>query len=60
MEIVYFTVTAIALYVISDWALRRIEAVAGRQFEHRTLIFFAIILTLALLSFGIIRTFSGG
>lgn len=60
MEIVYFTVTAIALYVISDWALRRIEAVAGRQFEHRTLIFFAIILGLALLSFGIIRNFSGG
>ena len=60
MEIVYFTLTAIVLYVVSDWALRRIEAFAGRQFEHRTLIFFAIILGLALLSFGLIRSLTGG
>lgn len=59
MEIVYFTITAIVLYVVSDWALRRIEALAGRQFEHRTLIFFAIILSLALVSFGLIRSFGG-
>lgn len=58
MEIVWFTLVAIALYVFSDWALRRIEAYAGRQFEHRTLIFFGIILTLALLSFALIRNFA--
>lgn len=60
MEIIYFTVTAIALYFVSDWALRRMEAFAGRQFEHRTLIFFAIILSLALASFTLIRHFAGG
>ena len=59
MEIVYFTLTAIALYVISDMALRRMEAFAGRRFEHRTLIFFAIILGLALVSFALIRNFGG-
>ena len=59
MEIVYFTVIAIGLYVFSDWLLRRAEAFAGRQFEHRTLIFFAIILVLALVTFGLIRGLTG-
>lgn len=60
MEILYFTVTAIVLYVVSDWALRRIEAFLGRRLEHRTLVFFAIILILALVSFGLIRNLTGG
>ncbi len=60
MEILYFTVTAIALYVISDWALNRMEEFAGRRFEHRSLIFFGIILVLALVSFALIREFTGG
>lgn len=55
MEAVYFTLTAIACYVIADWVLKRIEAMAGRTFEHRTLIFFAIILSLAMVSFALIR-----
>lgn len=59
MEIVYFTVIAIALYVFSDWLLRRVEAFAGRRFENRTLIFFAIILVLALVTFGVIRRLTG-
>ena len=59
MEAVYFTLTAIACYVVADWALKRMEAMAGRPFEHRTLIFFAIILSLALVSFALIRHFAG-
>ena len=59
MEILYFTATAIALYVISDWALRRMEAMAGRRFENRSLIFFAILLVLALVTFGLIRGLTG-
>ena len=59
MEIVYFTLTAIVLYVFSDWLLRRAEQFAGRRFEHRSLIFFAIILVLALASFALIRGFTG-
>ena len=59
MEIIYFTIAAIVLYVVSDWALGRMEAYAGRRFEHRTLIFFGIILVLALISFSLIRTLTG-
>jgi hypothetical protein len=60
MEAVYFTLTAVVCYLVSDWALKRMEATAGRRFEHRTLIFFAIILSLALLSFALIRNFAAG
>ncbi len=59
MEAVYFTFTAVALYFVSDWVLNRIEVSAGRRFEHRTLIFFAILLSLSLLSFAIIGRFAG-
>ena len=59
MEIVYFTLTAVALYLVSDWALRRMEAFAGRRFEHRSLVFFSIILGLALTSFALIRGLGG-
>ena len=59
MEAVYFTLTAIACYVVSDWLLKRMETIAGRQFENRTLIFFAIILALTLGSFSLIRHLAG-
>jgi hypothetical protein len=59
MEVVYFTLTAAACYMISDWALKRMEARAGRRFEHRTLIFFAMILSLALVSFALVRSLVG-
>jgi hypothetical protein len=59
MEAVYFTLTAIACYVVSDWLLKRAEAIAGRRFENRTLIFFAIILTLTLLCFALVRHLAG-
>jgi len=54
MEAVYFTLTAVVLYFVSDWILNRIEIAAGRRFEHRTLIFFALLLVLALVSFAAI------
>ena len=59
MEALYFTLTAIVCYVLSDWLLKRMEIMAGRRFENRTLIFFAIILTLALVSFALIRNSAG-
>ena len=60
MEIVYFTVVAIALYFVSDWLLQRVEIARGRRFEQRSLIFFGILLVLALASFALIRRLSGG
>jgi len=59
MDVVYFTLTAVACYMISDWALKRMESMAGRRFEHRTLIFFAMTLSLALASFALVRNFVG-
>ena len=59
MRFVYFTLVAIGLYLLSDWLLDRIEVVAGRRFEYRSLIFFAILLTLALVSFSMIRIYTG-
>ncbi|MGH6952709.1 MAG: hypothetical protein ACREGL_00885 [Alphaproteobacteria bacterium] len=60
MELLYFTVAAIALYLAADWALKRIERRRGRTFEHRTLVFFALLLTLSLVTFALIRWLAGG
>jgi hypothetical protein len=59
MEVVYFTLVGIVLYLASDWVLQRIEVAAGRRLEHRTLIFFALLLMLALVSFSLIRWYTG-
>ena len=59
MSIVYFTIVAIILYVAADWLLERVEIAAGRRLEHRSLIFFAILLTLALTSFSLIQHYTG-
>jgi len=55
MEIVYFTIVAAALYIVSDRILDLLERRAGRRFDNRSLIFFAIIMTLSLLSFASLR-----
>ncbi len=60
MEMLLFPLVAIALYFVSDWILLRVEAARGKPFEHRTLVFFAIILVLALTSFTFIRHSLGG
>ena len=59
MNIVLFPLVAIILYVASDWILERIEVAAGRRLESRTLVFFGILLTLALVSFWLIRAYTG-
>jgi MFS family permease len=59
VEAVYFTLVAVALYFAADWVLDRIERELGRRLEHRTLVFFVILLSLALASFALIRRLSG-
>lgn len=59
MEMLYYTVTAILLYLGADWILDRIETAAGRRFEYRSLIFFAILLGMAVASFALIRHLAG-
>ena len=59
MEIIYFTLTAVLLYLAADWILRRIEAASGKQLKYRNLIFFVILLGMALTSFTLIRNLAG-
>ena len=58
MEIVYFTLVAIGLYAVADATLRGLERLRGARFENRQLVFFAIILPLALATFWLLQTFS--
>ncbi len=57
MEIIYFAVVAIGLYAVADAALRWLERQRGAPFENRQLVFFAIILPLALLTFWLLQAF---
>lgn len=59
MEAVYFLVVAIALYFVADWLLRGIETIRGRTLENRTVVFFFLLMGLALTSFALIRQFLG-
>jgi len=59
MSIIYFTAVAVILYLVADWILNRIEVTAGKRFEHRSLLFFAILLILALTAFSLIRVYTG-
>ena len=59
MSIVYFTIVAIILYFAADWLLDRLEIAIGRRLEHRSLVFFVILLTLAVTSFSLIQQFAG-
>ncbi len=51
IQILLYTITAIVLYVVSDWILLKLEQYRGKPFASRNMIFFAIILVLSLLAF---------
>ena len=50
-----YTLAGIILYLGSDWILVKIENAVGRKLDNRSLVFFVIIMTLALGSFAVIR-----
>ena len=58
MEIIFFTVAAILLYLISDGIVKLIERKRGERLQNRSILFFIIILTLSVVSFNVIRQFS--
>ncbi len=60
MEIIYYTLAALGLYFVSDWILNQIEIRRGERFEQRSLIFFGIILVLALITFRLISYLQQG
>jgi hypothetical protein len=59
MQLVYYSIAGILLYLLSDWILLRVEAWRGAAFEQRSLVFFAVILVLALTSFKAIELWLG-
>jgi hypothetical protein len=58
MEILLFTALAVVLYLVADRALNALEVRAGRRFEYRSLIFFAILLALAIAVFSAVQRFA--
>lgn len=60
MQFVYYTIAGIVLYLVSDWILVAVEKARGEVFEQRSLIFFVIILVLALTSFKAIDMWLAG
>ena len=58
MQFVLFTVLGIVLYLVSDRILLALERRAGRVFEQRSLVFFAILLVLAVITFGFVQRFA--
>jgi hypothetical protein len=59
VQFIYFTLVAAVLYLAANWIVDRIEVAAGRRFEYRSLLFFGILLTLALVTFGAIQAYTG-
>lgn len=60
MEILYFTLVAAVLYLAADWIVRGIEMMWGSVLPYRSVVFFGILLTLALSSFALLRQFLAG
>ena len=55
IEILLFTLVAIVIYLVSDWIVRMIEVRRGAALKQRQVIFFAVFLVLALISFRVLR-----
>lgn len=60
MEIVYFTLAAVVLYLVADRAVDAVERRVGRRLEYRTLLFFAVLLALAVVTFALLRRVAPG
>jgi hypothetical protein len=59
MEAIYLLGIGVVLYVVSDRILRVIERWRGGVIPERSLIFFGILLGLALATFAVIRQVTG-
>ena len=59
MELVVFLLVAIALYFAADKILILIEDKLGRTLEQRSVVFFALLLVMSLISFWVLRAVLG-
>ena len=58
-ELLIFTLNAVVIYLVSDWLVRLIEKRRGEVIKQRQIIFFVIFLTLALISFRLLKGLLG-
>jgi len=54
-DLIIFTLNAIVIYLVSDWLIRILERRRGAPLKQRQVVFFLIFLSLALVSFAILR-----
>ena len=59
MEMIYYTIAAVVLYLVSDYILNTIEIRMGKRLPNRSVFFFIIISILAFTSFNVIRAVFG-
>ena len=55
MEILVFTLNAIVVYLAADWIVRVLERQRGGVLKQKQVVFFAVFLSLALVSFNILQ-----
>jgi len=55
MEVVVFTLNAIVIYLVADRVVRLMEAKRGEALKNRQVIFFVIFLSLALITFRLLK-----
>ena len=55
-----YTAAGLILYFLSDWTLNQIEVRRGQRFANRSVVFFVIILMLAVVVFNVIDYFMAG
>jgi len=58
-DLILFSLNAVVVYLLSDWLVRLIEQRRGSALKQRQVVFFVIFLTLALVSFQILRNLLG-
>ncbi len=58
-DLILFTLNAIVIYLVADWLVRLIEKRRGGTMKQRQVIFFIIFLSLALISFRLLKTLLG-
>ena len=59
MQYIMYTVTAVILYLLSDWILNQIEVAVGNRLKYRSVVFFVIIMSMALVSFNLLDQMFG-
>ena len=58
-DLILFTLNAIVIYLVADWLVRLIEKRRGSVIKQRQVIFFIIFLSLALISFRLLKSLLG-